>query len=640
MITIMRKLINNNAYKVILWIFLFMMAAGSGLVFMGGKTEEKNSVIKVYDLTISDKKFALMLQRTKQQLEMFKMRGFNLSNMNVQKETVQAGVSKLLSEHAVDDLNLKVSTNRVSQEISRQLQHLPAHFFDENGNLNTEAFLKAIAPMTMQDFMSEIEIDSKNKVLDTLINASLYIPSFEKILYEQAEYADKDYSYFKISSEKYLSKVSENKPSDALLTKFYKRPEISEQFKTTEKRSGKQWVFTPRSYGITITDSEVKSFYDKNKAALYVVSPAQMQIRELVILIEPGKENEAKARIQELKQEADKNPSKFEEMVKKFSEDKATASKGGLSELFTKDDKKMNKTVVDTAFEFLGTDDQVSSPIKTDRGYELLQRVKKVSAKYKELTTVSNDIKDQLTIDKFKKRFAQDASRVIHSVKYKPEALSNFVEKYHGKLVDIPLSERKPGIIHTTLFRMEQDRYTQIFDKNDGIILYCQEIEKSTLPALENVKSRLLPLYFKDLAYEMMQSQLNQALKEASKESFEKVAEKYGVSVQRAFFKYNQGKLEQSSILKEENIMAQVKNLQYQGAVAAITTTTDGILMRLDSINMTQITKEEQEQAQKVMNYIKSYQYKEGFVASLYRIAKLRNKIEIKKEILQFTKEV
>ncbi len=640
MIAIMRKLIHNNAYKVILWIFLLMMAAGSGLIYMGGKTEEKDVVIKVYDLTISDKKFALMLQRTKQQLEMFKMRGFNLPNANVQKETVQAGISKLLSEQATNDLDLAVSGDHVSQEVTRELQHLPAHFFDEHGNLNTDAFLKAIAPMSMQDFMSEIESDAKNKILTTLIDASLYVPKFEQQLYEQSEFADKNYSYCKFSSQKYLPKISDTKPSETLLLKFYKRPEIAEQFKTAEKRSGKQWVFSPKNYGITITDSEAKSFYDKNKTTLYVVSPAQMQIRSLLITIEPGKEEEAKAKIQDFKKEADKDSSKFEDMVKKFSEDKATASKGGLSDLFTKDDKKMNKTVVDTAFEFLGTDGQISSPIKTDRGYELLQRVKKVPAKYKEFGTVSAAIKEQISAEKFKKRFAQDASRVIHTVKYKPEVLTEFVQKYHGTVVDVPLAERKQGIVYTTLFRMEQDRYTHIFDKDDGVIVYCQQVEKSVTPALENVKSRLLPLYFNDLATEMMQSELEQALKDAQNESFDKVAEKYGASVQKAFFKYNQGKNEQSPILEDAEVAAQVKNLQYPGATAAIAMKTDGILVRLDTLNISKIGTEEKEQAKKVMNYIKSYQYKEGFVASLYRIAKLRNKIEIKKEILQFTKEV
>ena len=79
-----------------------------------------------------------------------------------------------------------------------------------------------------------------------------------------------------------------------MLLKFYKRPEIVEQFKTAEKRSGKQWVFTPKNYGINIPDSEAKSFYDKNKASLYVVIQLRCKFVNLVITIEPGKEEEAK----------------------------------------------------------------------------------------------------------------------------------------------------------------------------------------------------------------------------------------------------------------------------------------------------------------------------------------------------------
>ena len=50
--------------------------------------------------------------------------------------------------------------------------------------------------------------------------------------------------------------------------------------------------------------------------------------------------------------------------------------------------------------------------------------------------------------------------------------------------------------------------------------------------------------------------------------------------------------------------------------------------------------KEQKEHLSSTMFYMKLYQIKEGFIASLYRTAKLNNKIEIKNELLQFTKEV
>lgn len=640
MIAIMRKLIHNNAYKVFLWVFLLMMATGSGLVFMGGKTEDKNQVIQVYNLGITDKKYSLMLQRSKQQLEMFKARGLNLPNANVQKETIQAGVGKLLLEHSAEDLKLNISQDHVSAEVQKQLQHLPPYFFDERGMLNQEIFLKAIAPLSMQDFVEEISMDAKNRVFNTLVESSMYIPKFEQELEYNGQFADKEYSYFVLPYQKFYQKARTENVGDASLLKFYKKPEIIEKFKTPERRSGKKWVFTQKDFIQKISDADAKNYYDKNKASLYVVTPIQMQVRQLLITIEPGRENEARARIQEIKEQADKEPSKFEELVKKFSEDKANASKGGLSELFTRDNKKMDKVIVDTTFEFLATDGQISSPIKTERGYELVQRVKKVPASYKEFNTVAQEIKDKIASEKFKKRFSQDAARVIHNAKYKPELLVEFIKKYHGSLEDISMTARKTGIDFTQLFRIEQGRYTQYFDKDQGVILFCEQIEKSVTPSLEEVKAKLLPLYFEEKGKQIAQDFINRAFKEAQQGSFDEVAQKYEAKVNKAYFKYNDGKIDQSALLKEPEVASQIKGLAYAGSLTVINTPSDSILMRLDAIQPVKITDQEKDQAKKMMIYTKTYIYKDGFVASLYRIAKLRNKIEIKNELLQITKEV
>lgn len=636
MIAVMRKLIHNNVYKVFLWMFLIMMGAGSGLVFFRNEND-KNWVVKAYAQTLSDKKFATMLAQAKQQQEMFRQRGFAFANVNVQKETVESAIGGLLAQHAIDKLGIYVPQSHVDREVQKQLQHLPSYFFNEDGALNEEAFRKAIAPYTIEDFVSDIESDAKNKLLYGLVDASLYVPKFEMQLQYNVDLADKQYSYFMLPMTKYLQQVRQDVPSDETLQKFYKKASIVEQFKTPERRSGKMWTFDASRYVSSITDNEAKAFYEKNKMTRYVVTPSQMQVRLLLIDIEPGKEQEAKSKIQEIKQEADKDPASFESLVRKLSDDKAAAAKGGLTDLFSKTDTKLNKVIVDTAFEFLGTDNQISAPVKTDRGYELIQRVKKVPAKYKDFSAVSGEIKQELGAEKFKKRFAQDASRVVHGARYNQDALKAFIERYKGVPSDIRLDTRKAGMEYTNLFRLEEGRYTQYIDKDKGVILMCDAIEKSVTPALSDVRSKVLSLYFESKALDRMQDQLAQALKDAQTMNFEEVAKKYDASVHSAHFKYNNGKPEQSAILKESEVQAKLKSLQYQGAIAAIETANDGILMRLDSVSSVDSStlQEQTDQAGKMMFYTKLYQSKEGFVASLYRIAKLNNKIEIKSEILQ-----
>jgi len=640
MIAVMRKLINNNAYKIFLWVFLIMMGMGSGLVFFHNE-DEKNWVMKVYKQTWSDKKYATVLQQVKQQQEMFKQRGYAFALQNPQKEAVESGLNDLLSQHAVSKLGIHVAPSHVDKEVQKQLQHLPAYFFKENGALNEDAFRKLIAPSSIEDFVSAIESDAKNKLLLGLVDVSLYVPEFELKVQYAVDFADKTYSYCTLPLSKFLQAARQNTPSDETLLKFYKKAAIAERFKTAELRSGKLWTFDQSQYVTSISNEDAKQFYDKNKNSRYVITPAQMQVRLLVLSVEPGKEQETITRIQELKQEADKDPSSFEGLVRKFSDDKATADKGGLTDLFTKNDKKINKLVIDTAFEYLGTDGQVSAAIKTDRGYELIQRVKKVPAKYKEFAAVENEIKQDLGAEKFKKRFVQDATRVLHGAKYNPEALSAFIKRYHGQLSKIDMSSRKSGLEYTHLFKLEEGRYTQYFDKNTGVIILCDQIEKSVLPPLSDHKDKVLNLYYKQQAQEQLKDQLSKALKDTKLMTFDDVAKKYNMSIQQASVRNSDGKAEYSAILKDQDVQAKVKVLQCPGAIIALETAADGVLIRLDTVEQGDNQFETQkEQLSKVVFYTKLYQSREGFVASLYRIAKLNNKIEIKNEILQFTKEV
>ena len=94
--------------------------------------------------------------------------------------------------------------------------------------------------------------------------------------------------------------------------------------------------------------------------------------------------------------------------------------------------------------------------------------------------------------------------------------------------------------------------------------------------------------------------------------------------------------------MKENAVAQALKGMQHKGAIASVQTKTDGIIIKLDAISEVkpELFAEQKEHLGQVMFYMKLYQIKEGFIASLYRTATLNNKIEIKNELLQFTKEV
>lgn len=640
MITKVRKLVHSTLYKVFLWIFMIaFLGSGMAIINFGG---DNNWVIKVYKQTLTQPKFQDMLKRVQQQQEMYRQKGFTFAHQNIQKETAQVAVSGLLAQFSMDSVGMRVSKDYVHAQLQQQLQQLPSYFFKTDGSLDEEMFQKAIAPQSMQDITSGIELEVKNKLLYGLVDASVYVPEFEMVLQYNAEFANKKYSYITLPYQQYLAQARTNVPSDEVLNKFYKKSLIADQFKTVEQRAGTVWKFSASNFVGTISESDAKQFYDKNKMQRYVLEPAQMQLRVLLLNPKMNNDFDAKEKIEEIHQLAQKNPEKFEELVKKFSQDSKTASRAGLTDFFTKDDKNLERIVVETAFDYLATDGQISVPLKTERGFELIQRVAKKPAKYKDFKSVESEIKQDLMSEKFKKRFMQDASRVITGAKYNPESLKKFIERYKGVKSELALDVRKSGIEHTHLFKVEENRYSAFLDKEAGVILFCSKVEKSKLPALSDVKSKVLDLYFQEQALAKLKEQLAKALQDASKMSLKEVAQKHGLTVQAATFTNTDGKIEQSALLKDASVVKCVRNMQHMGAIKSVLAKNDGIIIKLDEIDpiKPEVFQEQKNHLGQVMFYTKLYQIKEGFIASLYRTATLNNKIEIKKELFQFTKEV
>ncbi|OGB86394.1 hypothetical protein A3J41_00345 [candidate division TM6 bacterium RIFCSPHIGHO2_12_FULL_38_8] len=640
MLAKVRKFVHGTIYKVFLWIFMIAFLSGGLAIVNFG--EEKNWVIKVFKQTLTYPKFQVTLKRVQQQQAMYRQKGFAFAHQNAAQEAAQISVSGLLAQHVMQSLGFCVAPDYVNARFEQELQQLPPYFFKSDGSLDQETFLKAIAPETMQDIVTSIEIEVKNKLLFGLVDAAVYVPEFEMMLQYNAEFANKKYSYLSLPLSKYLAQVRETIPADEVLSKFYKKTSIADQFRTVERRSGTMWKFLASNFVAPVSDADVKQFYDRNKAQRYVIEQAQMRVRSLLIDPKLSNDMDAKTKIQDLSAKVQKDPDQFEELISKFSDDKKAAARGGLSEFFTRNDKDIDSVIAETAFEYLGSDWQISAPLKTARGYELIQRITKLPAKYKDFKLVEAEIKKELVAEKFKKRFMQDASRVATGAKYQPESLKKFIERYKGVKSELSLDARKAGIEYTHLFKLEQGSYAAFFDKDQGVILLCSEIEKSKLPEFAQVKSKVLNLYHQDQALAKLQEQLALAYQDAAKMPLVDVAKKYGVAVQQAKFENVAGKIEQSAILKEAEMASMIKGMQHVGAIGKVVNKSDGILIKLEEVEPLNVSvfQEQKEQLGQAMFYMKLYQIKDGFIASLYRTATLNNKIEIKNELLQINKEV
>lgn len=170
----------------------------------------------------------------------------------------------------------------------------------------------------------------------------------------------------------------------------------------------------------------------------------------------------------------------------------------------------------------------------------------------KQLAAVRNEIEKKLTKEKFKKRFAVDAQRVIALNEREPNAFEQFIEKRKARRSTINWTTRNDAkeVQMKALFSLVRvGSRRPLIDEERGYIVQLDEIEQSVLSPLAQVKDRVMADFQKERAekalladLEMRRTQVAtqgiaalknpQTISLASKEDWEKMQKK-GLPVDR-----------------------------------------------------------------------------------------------------------
>ncbi|MGZ6254888.1 MAG: peptidylprolyl isomerase [Candidatus Chromulinivorax sp.] len=639
MITALRSVLKSHAYRIFLWIFLAVLIFG-GISF--DFSDNRPWVIKVYKQKKNELEYRQAVSNLQKQYDYLKAQGINWPRTEtVEREVLRHMVSSSLMHQIADQLGLVAPEILVQEQLAGQLAGLPDYFFDENGNLHIQLLEKVIAPKTFDSFLQELENEVKLNLLNNLISLGSYTSAFEVDMELVQEYADKDYSVMKFSLAKALEQVKENPVSNEVLEQFYKKSENADGYKLPEKRAGRYWKFSCKNYGLSVSKSEISEYYDKHKQNDYLETPAQVQVYRIFFAEEQESDFSGKQLAQTTHEELMKDPAAFADVAKKIAGAKLKSQGSEKTEFFAKDSDKYDKILVDTAFEQLSEDKAISQVIKTQNGYEIIQRLGRKAAKYKSLHEVQSQIEEKLLDEKFAKRFKQDAQRVISSARYNPEGLENFIEKRHGHKETIGLEPRKMDLISMQLFQTEEGQYNVFMMGKEGIVLECTQIQKRILPPLHDIKSKVQEDYYKKQAEKQLHNTAMQAVKNLTEKDFVSVAHELSAHTQTAYAQYKNNQMEFSEILKNPEIAQKLKTLQNAGDVVEVTTATESFIIRLDKvapIDEKLFAEKEVTVKNNLVNKGK-YKGKESFIACLYRYAKLVNKIEVKEQLLKDAKD-
>jgi len=536
MITTIRRSFKTRAYKIMLWTIFLAMTVGGGLfslvevirmTFFGAPAT--NWVLQVNKHTITAPEFMRAVADQEERIRIirsqygqyadlyFQMMGMKLDPVGLATKSL---IGKTLINEAAAALPVRVNAEAaraqlnnpmfISQEIS---DLVPFFTWDHSlGGINPvmlHQYHQQIG-VTTQDFERELIKAVKRNDLKQLVDHGSYIPEFELKKQFAQNYQGHKFSIMTITEQSIQDQLKKQPATTDALKSYYDLKNTQERrYYVPEKRSVKIVTFDPATYGITVTDEQVESYYNNNKAQ-FIEQPAQVQVRHILLKVsDSAQDAHVREKAEAMRQELMKAPATFAAKAKEVSEDTKTAAQGGTMPFFAKGthDKNFEKT----AF-LLKEDGAISDLVRTGQGYEILQRIGKKAQTFKPLASVSKDIKESLRKKKFAEQFGSDVRRAL--AQSNPKAsLESFIKEHAGKETGSKEITADNSILAKTAFRLKENETSFYQDPTQGVVVTVAAIKPTFTPSFEEVKAQVTEDYYKEKAHEVLLTRLEELKK-------------------------------------------------------------------------------------------------------------------------------
>jgi peptidyl-prolyl cis-trans isomerase C len=193
-------------------------------------------------------------------------------------------------------------------------------------------------------------------------------------------------------------------------------------------------IDTSVNKSVTVTDGDIEEYYNKHQDEFQV--PEKIKVSHILVAVAPdAPENvkkEKKAQAEEIRAKI-KAGEDFSALAKKYSEDTKTKKKGGVLGFFSKGSK--DPELEKAAFNL--KKDEVSNPILTTKGYQIVKLLDTKEAKTKSLEESKNRISNKLQQQKRN----EAVTKLLEDLKAKTNVV--IYEDVIKKITDVP--ETQPG---------------------------------------------------------------------------------------------------------------------------------------------------------------------------------------------------
>ncbi len=382
-------------------------------------------------------------------------------------------LESLISQRLVLSEVVKARLAMSKEEVVASI--LAAPEFQEGGKFSSERYSAYLRSRGMSDEgnVAQLRLEAPAARLAAAISGSAFQPRTvaERLIALRGE--KREISEALISADQFLGRV---KLDDAALKAYYEANLAD--FKVPERVRAEYLVLSAEELGKAEapSDAELKEAYDKLAGQLGVAE----QRRASHILLKTKEDAE------KVLAEARKEPQRFAELAKKYSQDQGSAENGG--------DLGMNargalagKSLEDAIFSLKSG--EVGGPVQSEFGFHVIRLTGIQAAKVVAFDEVKKDLAAEIAKQKGAKKFAETADAFNNLVYEQSDSLKPAAERYKLKLATSGWMSRQPspeqGMLgHPKLINalfsadsIQQKRNTDAVEVAPGVLVAARVLE-------------------------------------------------------------------------------------------------------------------------------------------------------------------
>ena len=294
-------------------------------------------------------------------------------------------------------------------------------------------------------------------------------------------------------------------PDPATLESYFKKNQAKYEVPQTLNLQYVAFSWRDLQKDISVTDEEARSYFEMHPKEF--ITPERIRASHILLKVPPGASEE---KTLEVKKKAEallaraKGGADFHKLAAAESEDSSTASRGGDLGFFSKN--TLNPELEKAAWQLeVG---QVSDPVRTDQGFELLRLEEKKPETQLAFEIAKEPIIKKLIETRARKKVSDVAEEFYEKV-YRTEDLEGQANKHglevkradfvtrHGGLPDVGEDPK----ITEEAFQLKTGEVSRMIRSDDSyVLLKLIDKNKERTPGLEEVRSTVEQDYLKEQA--------------------------------------------------------------------------------------------------------------------------------------------